>query len=558
MRCFLLSTASFFCERTEDVLKKKNFSQTFKKRGALISVAAAAVFMCGCGSVGEGDDGAAAADTQTKTADAAAPTEGVDISLKGEYSGAALDGSYSEDGAAVIKSNKKSVKVKGGRGVKVKNNIVSITRKGVYVVRGKIRETQIAVDVSDDEDVRLVLDGADISYSKGPAIWVKNAKNIYLTLADGSANKISDGSDYKDVGGDVNLNAALFSQDDLIINGGGSLLVNGNYKDGITCRDDLTIVEGSIEVDAKDDAIVGKDGAAFKNPKITLSCGGDGIKSSLEGDLSKGYIIIDGGSFEINAGDDGMHSETAIVINGGSIDIKNSVEGIESLNVGVNAGKVLIVSSDDGINISGAGEKSGKDAPGMGGMDAPIDGALVINGGDVDIDANGDGIDSNGGILMTGGSVKVAGPTDDGNGAFDFNSAFEMDGGEMLAYGSSGMAQVPSESSKRSFLAATVDEYSEGSRLEISRGGEVLASAVLKKSGNFIFYSSEDIKDGEEYEINIDGKSKKAAAGEAPDGGFDAHKDMGGREGMGGMHGGRPDGIRERNGRDGAAPSDKP
>lgn len=445
-------------------------------------------------------------------------TEGIDTDLKGEYSDKALDSSYHEKDVTIITLNGKTAQLDGS-GAKVRGSSVYITKKGTYILRGTLDDGQIIVDIKESENVQLVLDNADISCSFGSAIQVINVKNLYLTLADESVNSVSDGKSYKeDTSGD-NPNAAIFSQEDLVINGSGTLNVTGNYRDGITSKDDLTIAEGNIYVRAVDDALVGKDSVTLKNPVLDLSCGGDGIKSSNKKDTKKGFIVIDSGKISINAGDDGIHSETVLVVNDGKIGIKESKEGLESLNIVINNGDISIAASDDGINISGGNDSASQDVPVWGrdgGVDTPVDGALVVNGGNIAVNADGDGIDSNGDILITDGNITVAGPSGDGNGAFDYNGRFQLDGGTVFAYGSQGMAQICSDCSSQTFITASGISFNSGDKAAIyNSSGTKEASYMLEKQGEFIFYSSGSLEKDKIYTLECSGIKTEITAGDA-------------------------------------------
>lgn len=274
-------------------------------------------------------------------------------------------------------------------------------------------------------------------------------------------------------------------------------------------------MEGNITVNAVDDALVGKDSVTLKNPVLNLSCGGDGIKSSNKKDTKKGIVITDGGEITINAGDDGIHSETALVINDGTINVEKSVEGLESLNIVINSGDIAVVASDDGINISGGNDSVSQDVPTWGrggGMDTPIDGALVINGGSVKVNADGDGLDSNGDILITGGDIVVAGPSNSGNGAFDYNGVFEINGGTVFAYGSQGMEQVSSDCSTQTFIVVSGTNFNSGDKVTIYDDNKALYT--LEKQGAFIFYSSDSLVKDEVYTVECSGNKTEVTAGD--------------------------------------------
>jgi len=466
-------------------------------------------------------------------------TEGINTDLKGEYSDNALDSSFDENDATVILLNKTSAQI-DGNGARFLDGSISITEKGTYILRGTLDNGQVVIDLDKNKNVHLVLDNADISCSYGPAIQLINAKNLYLTLADGSKNSVSDGSTYKEDASGDNPDAAIFSQEDLIINGSGNLTVTGNYKDGITSKDDLTIVSGNISVNAVDDALTGKDRATLREPVLDLSCGGDGIKSNNTKDTKKGVVIIDGGQLSVKAGDDGIHSETALVINDGIIDVKESTEGLESLNIVINKGDISIVSSDDGINISGGNDTASTDIParGMGGgMDTPIDGALIINGGSIYVNAEGDGLDSNGGILINDGNIIIAGPSGNGNGAFDYNGTFELDGGTVFAYGSPGMAQISSDCSAQTFITASDGNFQNGDEITIyNENGGKEASYTFDKEGAFIFYSSGNLEKDKDYTLEYSGNKTQVTAGDGSTvQAMGKHGGMGGGQGRPGM-----------------------
>ena len=137
----------------------------------------------------------------------------------------------------------------------------TITKAGTYILSGNITDTMITVAVGENDKVQLVLDGATIENSKGPAIYVKSGDKVFITLKEGTVNTVSDGSYYEITDGDTALDAAIFSRADLAINGSGTLNVTGNYKHGITSKDDLVITAQELNINAKN---VGLDGKPFR------------------------------------------------------------------------------------------------------------------------------------------------------------------------------------------------------------------------------------------------------------------------------------------------------
>lgn len=145
---------------------------------------------------------------------------------------------------------------------------------------------QIIVDAGDSDKVQLVLDNASIHCSTGSAILVRNANKVKVTLAADSENELSDGTEYQT--DDDNPDAALFSKDDLVINGSGSLTVQGNYKHGIAGNDDLVITGGRLTVNSLSHALRGKDSVAILDGTFVLTSQKDGIQASNTEDSTKG------------------------------------------------------------------------------------------------------------------------------------------------------------------------------------------------------------------------------------------------------------------------------
>ncbi len=347
--------------------------------------------------------------------------------------------------------------------IELSNGSYTVTKSGTYVLSGTLTDGSITVDIDKSVDkgtVFLVMNNANISSASGTPINVIDAKKVVLFLENGTTNTVTQGnviSNSEDF-----PSAAIFSKANLTITGSGTLNVTTEYNDGITSKDSLIIMDGTINVKTAGDAIIGKDllqidggdftistGGGYPNQSIKLNrfsngSGGRGQTSTIstndvstKGLKSEGEIIINGGTFimsiyqdaihasgeirindgtfTINAGDDGIHSDTSIVIENGNIDIQNSYEGIESNNTIINNGTIKIVSSDDGINIS---ERTGM---------------LTINGGDIYIESGGDSLDSNGNIVQTGGKITIntakIGQADE---SVDYDGTFTSTGGTIV------------------------------------------------------------------------------------------------------------------------------
>lgn len=440
-----------------------------------------------------------------------------------------------------------------GSGAKINENIITIKTAGTYVVSGKLNNGQIVVDSDSDGAVKLVLNNAEINCLDNAPIYIKNAEKTIISLADKTENFVTDGSSYVLAGESADEpSAAIFSKDNMTINGSGTLTVNANYNDGITGKDNLLITGGNIIINSVDDGLIGRDLLAVKDGNITIDSQGDGIKTTNDTDEEKGNILLEngtyiitskadgiqaeknieildgkytinsaddsihsnntldisGGTFIINSGDDGIHADSMINIKGGSINIIESYEGIESAVINISDGDVNVKASDDGINVAGGND--GSSVNGRERSDAFAssgDYILNITGGNVYLDSDGDGLDSNGSIYMSGGTVVVNGPTSNGNGALDYNQTFEISGGLLIAAGSSGMAQAPSETStQNSLLINYSQKQSAGTLVNITDdSGNSIITFMPKKEYQTLVVSSPDLKLDSTYQLYYGG-----------------------------------------------------
>ncbi|MCR5482437.1 MAG: carbohydrate-binding domain-containing protein [Clostridia bacterium] len=263
-----------------------------------------------------------------------------DVSSIKEYK-AYTDGEYQE-----VKLNGDSVEF-SGTGATVNGSDILISEAGTYVFSGTLNDGAIIVDSEEEENVVIVLNGADIICNDGAPIYVKNCgKNVVLSLVPGTENSVTDGAAYtyeyaqtttdSETGEEsTQPSGAIFSKADLRINGSGKLTVKANCNDGIVTKDDLEIAEATIVIDAADDGIVGKDSVAVKSGSITVTSGGDGIKSTNDENEEKGYVVIAEGSFKINSGADGIQAETVLMTLGGNFDITTG----EGASAAVNRGR---------------------------------------------------------------------------------------------------------------------------------------------------------------------------------------------------------------------------
>lgn len=235
---------------------------------------------------------------------------------------------------------------------------------------------------------------------------------------------------------------------------------------------------------------------------ITIEADSDGIDAEET-------LQIDGGSMTIAAGDDGVHSDRDLIITDGTIDVTKSYEGLEGMTVTIEDGDISVVSSDDGLNAAGdpADGNMPSGGPQDGGFGGGMDEAhdynfIVINGGTINVNADGDGIDSNGDLIVTGGTIYVSGPTNGGNGALDYAGNATISGGTIVAVGASGMAQNFGSDSTQGCMLVTVAESTLTGDLTLTDSdGNVIVSYSPEKAYNSVVISSPDIKKGATYTL---------------------------------------------------------
>ena len=414
-----------------------------------------------------------------------------------------LDTGYDEENATKISFDTAGVAVSGS-GAKAEDGTVTITEEGTYLVSGTVEDGQLIINAVDSAKVHLVLSGLTMTNNDGPCILVTGADKVFVTLADGTENTLSDaGTEYVQTDSDVNADGVIYSKSDLTFNGSGTLTINAGYKHGIVCNDDLVFTGGTYNVTAVGKGIKANDSIRIKNGTFTINAQDDSIHTSNEDDSGKGYIYICGGTFNLSAGDDGVHAATALLITGGTLTVSKSYEGLEGDSIDITNGEICVNSSDDGLNASSADHSSdsetqaeNQDSPQMQdpSSEADANAYIRISGGVLYVNAEGDGLDSNGMLYIEGGTITVDGPTQANNGALDYGTGAEITGGTVMAAGSSGMATTFGDSSTQYSVLYNFDSTLEaGTEITLTDadGTEVMSYTPSKAFSSIVFSSDE-------------------------------------------------------------------
>ena len=468
-------------------------------------------------------------------------------------------------------------------GVSVENGTITITSGGTYRLTGEY-SGQVKIEAAKTDTVRLVLDNAKITNSTGAAINVVSTAEAIIYTAAGTTNTVADEANYTATGDD-DPDAAIYSTANLTLTGEGSLSVEGVYEEGIHTTGGLVIASGTLEVNAANTGIKGKDYVDITGGIVNVTAAQDGIKSTNTDDESLGFTRLSAGSVTVSAGDDGLKAPHTLEISGGTLNIEKSNEGIEAQYINILDGDVTVNSTDDGINASlkdsssdtssdttsgtaAAGQQTQQNQNGQvqqapaGGGAAPggsqgstgqnqnmpqpptdgampgggggtfevVDAAINISGGTVTVNAEGDGIDSNGTATFSGGTVTVNGPAAGGNNALDSNGDLLLNGGTVTAGSTADMFEAPSSASTSGYLKITDSSaLTQGSTVQVTdSSGTVVANYKITTSGvQLVLVSNKNIVKGQSYTVSVtsgsvDAASTTAASGASELGSFTA------------------------------------
>ena len=292
------------------------------KRSMILLLLSLSLLLSGC----QNTDATSASNTP-----ASADTEPVSaIDTSALFSERDLDGSYDESAAVPIQLTEETAACTSDA-VSFDGARITLLDEGTYLVSGSLTDGQIVVDADDTDKVQIVLTGANITCADSAAIYSKNADKVFLTLAEGTENTLTNGGGYIAID-ENNIDAVVFSKTDLTLNGSGSLTIDAQAGHGVVSKDELTVTGGSYTVTAAEHGMTGKDSLAVAGGRFTITSGKDGLHAENTDDSALGFLYVADGEFTIIAQGDAVSASGALQTDGGTFDLTTG-EGSASVTM---------------------------------------------------------------------------------------------------------------------------------------------------------------------------------------------------------------------------------
>ena len=436
---------------------------------------------------------------------------------------------------------------------------VTIREAGTYLLSGALSDGQILIDAPEDAKVKLLLNGVSVTRQGHAALYARSADKLILSTVSGSVNLLASAGNFVQVD-DKNVDAAVFACCDLTLNGEGVLNLSCETGHGIVSKDDLKLKDGTVNVVSAKKGLEGKDSLGLEGGSLSVEAGTKGLVSGKDdtagsilisgGSVSvlsrddavhcSGTVTVEGGTLLLSSGDDGVHADESLTVSGGSLNVAQSYEGLEARVIEIRGGTLSILASDDGLNAAGGSDGSNGFGP-FGGDPFRGDSSagLTVSGGVLTVNAEGDGLDSNGLLSVSGGEIYVSGPTRGGNGALDYGTEGSITGGTVIAVGSADMAENFGPSSSQGSILLAVGNQAAGTAVSIAdENGRILASCSPEKSYQSVVISCPGLEAGKRYTVTAGSFTQTITLDSLIYGGG---MGMGGH-GMGGFPGGGPGG----------------
>ncbi len=295
------------------------------KRKTLVSILLSVTFLCtACSTNGmdipQTPDSSTDAGTNHSAPQAAA-SDNISLSANPDdyFSDRDYHSSYDNASAVVIYLKNNTAEC-ASNAVQINGDTITITDEGTYILCGNLNNGMLMVNADKSDKIQLVLENATISCENNAPIYIKQADKVFLTLASDSENALSNGGTFTTID-ENNIDAVIFSKEDLTLNGSGTLSISSPAGHGIVSKDELTITDGTYTLNTASHGLSGKDNISIANAFFSITSGKDGIHAEHSEDTSLGFVYIDSGSFQITSEGDGISSSGEMLIQDGTFDI---------------------------------------------------------------------------------------------------------------------------------------------------------------------------------------------------------------------------------------------
>lgn len=370
---------------------------------------------------------------------------------------------FSTTGDASVSGDDDAIISISGNDVIATNNTSNVIR---YVLTGETSDGFFKLYSTKKQ--AIVLNGVSITNPDGAAINNQSKKRTFIVLNDGTANSLTDGTNYSDATDDEDMKACFFSEGQLVFSGRGSLDVDANCKAGIRSDDYVRTLPGTnIYVDASSgNGIRGNDAVIVTGGVINVNITGTadkGISTDGEVRIDGGRTsILTSGGYEYDSDDSdytacaGIKADSVININGGELNIKSTGTGGKGLNcdakININDGTIRIITTgkrqkdskgsvspkgikaDGDITVSGGQTQIRLEGTGDGTEALESKGEIHVEAGTVECYSYDDAINSAGNLYIDGGYVYARATNND---AIDANKNLYINGGVVIAEGAS-------------------------------------------------------------------------------------------------------------------------
>lgn len=322
------------------------------------------------------------------------------------FSGRDQKPEYDERSAITVKLDKTQAAASAGS-VKISGSKVTLTEEATYIISGELTDGMLIVDAQDTAKLQLVFKGVNITSKTSAALYILEADKVFITLADGTTNTLANGGSFTAID-DNNIDAALFSKQDLTLNGNGQLTVTSPAGHGIVCKDDLVFTGGSYTVNSASHGLDANDSVRITNATLNIDAGKDAIHAEHNDDAAQGFVYISGGTIKAEAEGDGIMASSYMQIADGTIDLLVGGGSINSTKEYSDSFGGYMGGGRPGGRAVNNVHSSSTEASGTSMKGLKAGNSLLISGGQITVNSADDSLHSDVSVIINGGVFSLA------------------------------------------------------------------------------------------------------------------------------------------------------